>query len=576
MKKIQTEKQEDLLPQPEERKRRIKWAVSSAVCVASATGTFLMFLVLWLVFQINLLGQTEPEMRPSNMTPLLNKPWIVLIFLLGLLIVSFAVSLVETGARDETGKVRYNWFDRVFPEIQIASALAVLYLLYYSESLFFIWLSRYRWVKKLIDAMAETKRASKMMQSYTKSWFDDYNQPRWIMLFFSIVIAVAVFAFVLVVFQSIVKRLKNQEFIRRTLSYQIAKIIVRGFGGVSRSLRASAFFTWLGVLVLCWICSVNSNMLLLAAIIAAIPIIRFFRRFGQVRRGIEEIQKGNTEYRIRMSGEDELKQMADALDEISISEKKSLEKELRGQHLRNSLIANVSHDLKTPLTSMVSYIDLLKIEGLESDNAPKYLEILDQKTRRLQKLTEDLFEASKASSGDMPVNMETIDLVSLVRQSIGELSEKLEENDIQAVMSESKQHILVRADGLLLWRVIENLLVNVSKYAVPHSRVYIELEDGEKEARLRFKNVSKESLNITADELLSRFTRGDASRATEGSGLGLTIAKDLTALIGGRLNLTIDGDLFKTEICLRKPDASEAPASVPAGTNKSGTEQSGQ
>lgn len=207
---------------------------------------------------------------------------------------------------------------------------------------------------------------------------------------------------------------------------------------------------------------------------------------------------------------------------------------------------------------MVSYVDLLKTEGLDSPNAPSYLEIIDEKTQRLRVLTEDLFEAAKASSGAIPVNMESIDLAALVSQSLGEMGEKLSAKGLDVIVKneieDSSAHgVGVMADGQLLWRVIENLLSNVSKYALEGSRVYVNISSPEdSKVLLEIKNISASELNISAEELMERFTRGDESRNTEGSGLGLAIAKDLTRLMKGQFKLTVDGDLFKAGVLLER------------------------
>ena len=229
---------------------------------------------------------------------------------------------------------------------------------------------------------------------------------------------------------------------------------------------------------------------------------------------------------------------------------------------------------------MVSYIDLLKTEGLDSPNASEYLDIIDEKTQRLKVLTEDLFEAAKASSGAIPVHMDSIDLDALVSQSLGETDQKLSAKGLSVIVKnelsgqgtcadgagdaeisgdgcasggngKASGGVRVNADGQLLWRVIENLLGNVSKYALEGSRVYVNISSPENsKVLLEIKNISGEQLNISADELMERFTRGDASRNTEGSGLGLAIAKDLTKLMNGEFMLTVDGDLFKAGVLL--------------------------
>jgi signal transduction histidine kinase len=231
----------------------------------------------------------------------------------------------------------------------------------------------------------------------------------------------------------------------------------------------------------------------------------------------------------------------------------SVENELKAERMKTELITNVSHDLKTPLTSIITYVDLLKKEGLDSENAPKYLEILDVKSLRLKTLTEDLFDAAKASSGNIAVNMEQLDLVSLIKQGFGELEDKVKASGLDFIMSFSGEKMLVKADGKLLWRVVDNLLTNVFKYAMPSSRVYVSVFTENNFAGIVIKNISAFPLNIPADELMERFKRGDESRNSDGAGLGLAIAKSLMELQGGKLTVEIDGDLFKATIKLPVP-----------------------
>jgi signal transduction histidine kinase len=232
---------------------------------------------------------------------------------------------------------------------------------------------------------------------------------------------------------------------------------------------------------------------------------------------------------------------------------------MKNQRMKAELISNVSHDLKTPLTSMVTYIDLLKTEGLTSEGAPEYLDILDQKTNRLRQLTEDLFEAAKASSGAIPVKKEKVDMLSLINQGLGEMNQGILESGLEIIIKAELEKYYVCADGQLLWRVVENLLGNVLKYAQENTRVYINIteqgaHDKPSMVVLEIKNISRQALNIEADELMERFKRGDESRATEGSGLGLAIAKDLVKLQGGWLDIKIDGYLFKATVMLEKSE----------------------
>ena len=239
------------------------------------------------------------------------------------------------------------------------------------------------------------------------------------------------------------------------------------------------------------------------------------------------------------------KQHAQYLNSLGRGMDAAVARQLKSERMKTELITNVSHDLKTPLTSLISYVDLLRKEGLSSEHAPEYLEVLDRQSQRLKKLTEDLVEASKASTGNIQTKLEDTDVNLLLSQAAGEYAERLTAADLTPVttLDPAEPHIL--ADGRLLWRVFDNLLSNVTKYALPGTRVYLTTEARDGKVLVTFRNVSREPLNVSAEELMERFVRGDASRNTEGSGLGLSIARSLTELNRGTLDLTVDGDLFK-------------------------------
>ena len=228
--------------------------------------------------------------------------------------------------------------------------------------------------------------------------------------------------------------------------------------------------------------------------------------------------------------------------------KKAVQEAVKGERMKTELITNVSHDLKTPLTSIINYVDLLKGEDLKNQKAEEYLLVLEEKSGRLKQLIEDLIEASKASSGNLTVNMEKVDLNQLVMQACGEYEERMEAAGLDIRISAEEKKIWVSADGKYLWRVLENLLSNALKYSMPHSRIYISLEKEGTLGRLTIKNISAFPLNISPDQLTERFVRGDAARTTEGSGLGLSIAQGLTRLLSGSFMIEIDGDLFKAMI----------------------------
>ncbi len=250
----------------------------------------------------------------------------------------------------------------------------------------------------------------------------------------------------------------------------------------------------------------------------------------------------------------EQRKHARSLNSIGRGMDAAVARQMKSERMKTELITNVSHDLKTPLTSLISYVDLLKKEGLTSERAPEYLDVLDRQSQRLKKLTEDLVEASKASTGNIQAKLEDMDVNLLLSQAVGEYAERLGAAGLTPVTTLDPGEPHIRADGRLLWRVFDNLLSNVTKYALPGTRVYLTTEARDKKVFVTFRNVSRESLNISAEELMERFVRGDASRNTEGSGLGLSIAKSLTELNCGILDLTVDGDLFKATLVFQRND----------------------
>ncbi len=258
---------------------------------------------------------------------------------------------------------------------------------------------------------------------------------------------------------------------------------------------------------------------------------------------------------------------AEHLNAIGVGMNKAVAQRMKSERLKTELITNVSHDIKTPLTSIINYVDLLQKEDLQGE-AAEYLAVLDRQSRRLKKLTEDLVEASKASTGNMTVNMEPIVVNELVHQAIGDYDEKLSAGKLEVIINSYEGSLEAMADGRLLWRVLDNLLGNICKYALAGTRVYVDLGVRDGRVFLSIKNISRDPLNVSADELMERFVRGDASRHTEGSGLGLNIARSLMDLMGGTFSVSVDGDLFKADLTLapvpgRTP---EAPAPAPAVT----------
>ena len=226
----------------------------------------------------------------------------------------------------------------------------------------------------------------------------------------------------------------------------------------------------------------------------------------------------------------------------------AVNEQVKAERLKTDLITNVSHDLKTPLTSIISYVDLLKRENIQDERVQSYIEVLEHKASRLKNLTEDLVEASKASSGNITLELHPIDYNEIILQTLGEFQEKLEMRSLQVITEIPEGSILILADGRQLFRVLENLFNNCAKYALLGSRVYITLIKRERDAVFTMKNISEAPLNISPEELTERFVRGDVSRSTEGSGLGLSIAKSLTKLMSGKMRIEIDGDLYKVSL----------------------------
>lgn len=241
------------------------------------------------------------------------------------------------------------------------------------------------------------------------------------------------------------------------------------------------------------------------------------------------------------------------IDKIRTGFRKAVDEEVKSTKMKTDLITNVSHDLKTPLTAIITYVDLLKDPNLPAEDQKKYIQILDQKANRLKLLIEDLFEISKATSKSVQLNIVDVDIVSLLRQVKLELQDKIEATDLLFRWQLPEEKVILPLDSQRTYRVFENLLVNITKYAMPHTRVYITMEDTENHVKISMKNISATELNFNPSEITERFVRGDASRNTEGSGLGLAIAKSFTELQGGRLEVFTDADLFTVEITFLKP-----------------------
>ncbi|MFR6017782.1 MAG: histidine kinase dimerization/phospho-acceptor domain-containing protein [Paraclostridium sordellii] len=275
----------------------------------------------------------------------------------------------------------------------------------------------------------------------------------------------------------------------------------------------------------------------------------------KIIKGTKEIKNGNINHKIEVKGKDTLAIFAQDINNLSEGLENAIDEKFRSERMKAELITNVSHDLKTPLTSIINYVDLIKKEeNIEPEYLKDYINVLDNKSKRLKVLIEDLFEASKASSGNIELNIEKLDLNQLLRQSIGENEEKISKANLDLKVNLPKEQIYINCDGKRMYRVFENLLINISKYSLHNTRVYIDMKLEEEKVYISFKNISAYELNFEADEIIERFKRGDLARNTEGSGLGLAIARDLVELQGGDFDIQIDGDLFKVNVVFNKID----------------------
>ncbi|EKN43077.1 sensor histidine kinase [Clostridium botulinum CFSAN001627] len=323
-----------------------------------------------------------------------------------------------------------------------------------------------------------------------------------------------------------------------------------------------AFIMALSVLLATFILLVivlGIHNIIIASIVAIIYIILLIRYLfkkadylNEILKATEEMSYGNLDYVIKENGESALGKIAHNINNIKDGYKKSLEEQVKSERLKTELITNVSHDLKTPLTSIINYIDLLKKEDLSKDEINGYISVLDRKSKRLKSLIEDLFEASKMSSGAVELNIEKINVTALLKQSIAEFEEKITKSSLELKFKYDNNKTYANLDGKKTWRVFENLINNIIKYSQPNTRVYIDLIETNTKIIITMKNISRYEMNFSADEIFERFKRGDKARNTDGSGLGLAIAKSISELQDGSLNIIIDGDLFKVIVEFNK------------------------
>ncbi|MBQ8930595.1 MAG: hypothetical protein IJ052_09410 [Oscillospiraceae bacterium] len=381
----------------------------------------------------------------------------------------------------------------------------------------------------------------------------------------SILAMVAVVAFVICcvvgVLCSTAARVKRGKWWKNTVIYLVLNLLWRitvklAFGISKLTLSWKTALGWVGFCIvefilynLVFYSGGLFPMWLVIKILLTVFIGFLLYNMDRLKRGGEQLAAGDLETKIDTANLfGDFKRHAENLNSLGHGMQLAVEERTRSERMKTELITNVSHDIKTPLTSIVNYVDLLKKEDVQPETARTYIDVLDRQSARLKKLIEDLVEASKASTGALKVTMRPTDVSVLLNQAVGEYAERFEKANLTPVLDLPEDPVVILADGRYLWRVFDNLLGNICKYTMPGTRVYMFCVREGENAVISFKNISENMLNISSDELFERFTRGDASRHTEGSGLGLSIARSLVQLQNGTIDITVDGDLFKVTI----------------------------
>ena len=351
---------------------------------------------------------------------------------------------------------------------------------------------------------------------------------------------------------SLIKRIKGRNLWKNSLLRVIVRFIYKIYDNRKKTTKTvlllCGFFLVQGIAVL-FRNGVTMLLVLLADVGVFYVVLNGLLLKEKLKKGIEEIALGNMEYQIPLQGlRGENLKLAEMINGIANGFHMAVEEAMKNERLKTDLITNVSHDIKTPLTSIINYVAILKQSDIADPKIQGYLDILEAKAQRLKTLTEDVVEASKVSSGNISLEYMDVDLVEMIQQTEGEMAEKFEARNLKMIVNLPAEPAVVHVDGRRMWRVLENIFGNAAKYAMPGTRVYADLKLEEDTEDLSLKNVSEHQLNISADELTERFIRGDLSRSSEGSGLGLSIAQSLTTMQGGTFNLYLDGDLFRVNI----------------------------
>lgn len=369
-----------------------------------------------------------------------------------------------------------------------------------------------------------------------------------------------VWAAVMILWLGLVRRAKAGTLWKNSLIKWLGgfvKILLTHISILWKTILAFGCFVvihWIGALM--WDAGAWWFVMLAVELVVFVYLMRYTIGRRTIKKGVVTIADGEVDYQIPLRGlTGEQLEVAQCINKIGDGLERALEESMKNERMKTDLITNVSHDIKTPLTSIINYVELLKRENFEDPKIQNYLKVLEEKAQRLKTLTEDVVEASKVSSGNVKLEKINLNLVELINQASAEFEEKFEANDLKVIINMPGEPATIYADGRRMWRVLSNIFNNAAKYAMRDTRVYADLMLTEKEVVFTLKNISEQQLNISADELTERFIRGDVSRSTEGSGLGLSIARNLTELQGGTFELYLDGDLFK--VLIRFPRVEE-------------------
>ena len=462
-----------------------------------------------------------------NILLLISPNAMYLIPVLVIILIAFIpIAIRGVGKKKGTDQILLNWFDKILVEIAFLLALFIG-----SIGLLF---------------MSVVSSANDMLTFVVGITFVGVG---------ILIIYLACILF----FETVVKRIKTHTLMKTTFAYWVYNKI----RNISQNMKiTNNFIVYFTIYLVANVISLGilfaqplaGIILLILVNIYAYKIISDrIKSYNKIKLAINDLYSGKTDIQLNendYSKED--KTTSKEINDIAGGLSNAINERLKSERLKTELITNVSHDIKTPLTSIINYVDLLKKENIEGEKANEYLGILDNKSQRLKKLTEDLVEASKASSGAIKLNMEKLNVNELIKQISGEFQDKLEAHKLEEIISFPEGEAYIEADSRYLYRVLENMYSNIAKYALEGTRVYIDIIDEDNKIYIKLKNVSKQKLNISADELMQRFVRGEASRNTEGSGLGLSIARSLTELQNGKFNIYLDGDLFKVTIEFEK------------------------